>query len=142
MILDEAQKVADIGTTLKLLVDTQPDIQIIATGSSSFDLSNRITEPLTGRNIKFTLLPISLTELSYANDEIMLSEKLEDLLRFGMYPDIIDRPEDERRTLLDALATDYLYRDVLMFESLRNTELLNGYTEGASPSIGSGGVLS
>ncbi|MCC6690121.1 MAG: ATP-binding protein [Bacteroidia bacterium] len=124
VVLDEAQKVKNIGHSLKLLVDTHADIQLVATGSSSFDLANEITEPLTGRNIKLNLYTLSLSELAQKHTRIQLKEKIEGLLRFGMYPGIVDHSEKEKITLLDELATDYLYRDVLMFERIKNTDVL------------------
>ncbi len=124
VVLDEAQKVANIGTVLKLLVDTYPAIQWIATGSSSFDLSNQVNEPLTGRNVKFVMYPLSLVEMEKHHNRIVLHERLEGFLRFGMYPDIVDRPEAQQIRLLDELATDYLYRDVLEFQDVRNSSVL------------------
>ncbi len=124
VVFDEAQKISNIGEVLKLLIDTYPEKQYIATGSSSFELSNKISEPLTGRNIKFLLLPLSIGELSERYDLLTLDEKLSGLLRFGSYPDIVDRPEEEQIRLLDELSSDYLYRDILQFENIRHSDLL------------------
>ncbi|MCX6249696.1 MAG: ATP-binding protein [Bacteroidetes bacterium] len=124
VVLDEAQKIKGIGSLLKLLTDTWPEIQLIATGSSSFNLISELSEPLTGRNVKFLLLPLALTELKQKNTLAELDEKLESYLRFGMYPGIVDRDNEKKMILLDELASDYLYRDVLMFENLKNPELL------------------
>lgn len=124
VVLDEAQKVQNIGTTLKILVDTYPEIQIIATGSSSFDLANEVVEPLTGRNIKFTLFPISLFELYSQFDKFTLNDKLNDFLIYGTYPDIIGHSLDEMQTLINEIASDYLYQDVLAFQNLKKPELL------------------
>src|SRR3989344_445412 len=83
-VIDEAQRVEDIGINLKILVDTYPDIQIIATGSSSFDLSNKINEPLTGRSINFMLYPISISEMKavYKNKSD-IDSNLENIMLFG-----------------------------------------------------------
>ena len=125
VILDEAQKVKNIGTSLKLLVDHHPNMQIIATGSSSFDLSNKVLEPLTGRNFKFNLYPFSLSELKKNLSPENFSEKLESFLRFGMYPDVaLSETEEEARFKLDEIANDYLYQDVLAFEKLKKPDLL------------------
>jgi predicted AAA+ superfamily ATPase len=124
VVLDEAQKIRSIGETLKLIHDTYPDIQLIATGSSSFDLSAHVKEPLTGRNIKFIVFPLSISEIAQNYNVIQLKEKAEQLLRFGSYPDIIDRPEQEKKILLEELASDYLFRDVLSFENLKYPDLL------------------
>ena len=86
IVLDEAQKVTNIGLILKIFHDAYPQIQIIATGSSSFELSNKISEPLTGRALEFTLFPLSLQELTQTYSRVDLQGKLESLLRFGSYP--------------------------------------------------------
>ncbi len=124
VVFDEAQKVRQIGEMLKLLVDTYPERQYIATGSSSFELSNKISEPLTGRNVKFLMLPLSLLELSDKHDLLILDERLPDFLRFGTYPDIVDRNEDQQIQLLDELSSDYLFRDILQFENIRRSDTL------------------
>jgi predicted AAA+ superfamily ATPase len=124
VVFDEAQKIPQIGSLLKLLIDTYPEIQYLATGSSSFDLSNALSEPLTGRNVKFIMYPVSLIELSPHFNRFQKDEMLENLLLFGSYPDIIDRPESQKRKLLDELTSDYLFRDVLRFENIRRSDIL------------------
>lgn len=124
VVFDEAQKVKNIGTSLKVLIDTYPDLQIIATGSSSFDLANEVVEPLTGRNIKFLLYPLSLQELSQKYDHFVLDEKIDQFLRFGMYPDIVESSEEQARIQLDEIASDYLYRDILQFQQMKKPDLL------------------
>jgi predicted AAA+ superfamily ATPase len=124
VVFDEAQKIPQIGSLLKLLIDTYPEIQYLATGSSSFDLSNTLSEPLTGRNVKFIMYPVSLIELSPHFNRFQKDEMLENLLLFGSYPDIIDRPESQKRKLLDELTSDYLFRDVLRFENIRRSDVL------------------
>ena len=125
VVFDEAQKIKGIGTLLKLLTDTWPEIQLIATGSSSFNLISELSEPLTGRNVKFLLFPLALSELKQKDTSADLDEKLESLLRFGMYPGIVGRDDEKKMALLDELTSDYLYRDVLMFENLKSPELLS-----------------
>ena len=88
VVLDEAQNVPDIGKILKIMVDTFPKLQIIATGSSSFDLANQAAEPLTGRTFKFILYPCLLAEIKQLGDQLYLNSKLENLLRFGSYPEV------------------------------------------------------
>ena len=124
VIFDEAQKIPEIGLVLKLLIDTYPETQYLATGSSSFDLSNELAEPLTGRNVKFIMYPLSLTELSNHFDRFQLDEMLSNLIRFGSYPDIVGRSETQKIKLLDELTGDYLFRDVLRFENIRRPEVL------------------
>ncbi len=127
-IIDEAQRVLNIGLALKLLVDYHPDIQIIATGSSSFDLSNKISEPLTGRTVSFTLYPVSLSELMASAAANNLSfdpgKKLDDLLRFGGYPEIVSGRSPEPIVYLQELTSNYLYKDVFEYEGLQKPDVL------------------
>ncbi len=124
VVIDEAQRVENIGLILKILVDTCPGIQVIATGSSSFELSNKIKEPLTGRVIQFMLYPLSLTDLSEAYDPYKLDIKLDNLLRFGSYPAIVDTSEETARTFLESIASNYLYKDILEYEQVKNSKAL------------------
>lgn len=124
VILDEAQKIENIGLTLKIVADTYPETQIIATGSSSFDLSNKISEPLTGRAIKFMLYPLSLYELYNSYDRFKIDAMLENVLRFGTYPEIVNASEDDAKRLLESIASNYLYKDILEFENIKNSKLL------------------
>ena len=119
IVLDEAQTVENIGSILKLFADTYPDVQIIATGSSSFDLANRINEPLTGRAFSFTLLPLSLEEIRSAKP--VNEHELCDLMRYGSYPAIVAEQDiEEKERLLKNIATSYLYKDVFTFENIKS----------------------
>jgi predicted AAA+ superfamily ATPase len=124
IVLDEAQKVPDIGLILKILIDTFPDLQIIATGSSSFELADRTSEPLTGRALTFTLFPFSYNELSQAYSGTDLAVQLDFWLRFGTYPEIALAPEADARILIDDITDRYLYKDVLAFENIRNADMI------------------
>lgn len=120
--LDEAQRIENIGLILKWIFDSDEfSSQIIATGSSSFELSNRITESLTGRNIKFFIYPLSLSELMNHFGGKWVVSHLEELLVFGQYPEIVNNTIDKKETLLRNLASDYLFQDVLQFEKLKNS---------------------
>lgn len=119
-----------------MIHDTWPDIQIIATGSSSFDLLNELSEPLTGRNIKFLLYPLSYAEIGRHNHVSVMDERLELFLRFGMYPDIVDRPETQKIMLLDELANDYLFRDILKIDVLKRTEVLKNLLKALALQMG------
>lgn len=136
LVLDEAQKIREIGLVLKLIHDTWPEIQIIATGSSSFDLLNELSEPLTGRNIKFLLYPLSYSEIARYNHISVMDERLELFLRFGMYPDIVDRPEHQKIMLLDELANDYLFRDILKIDVLKRPEVLRNLLKALALQMG------
>jgi len=120
--LDEAQSINDIGLILKLIHDDKSFKQkIIATGSSSFDLSNKITEPLTGRNIKIQVYPYSIDELFENQSATEVFNELDSLLIYGMYPEIFNLEEDKKAFFLQNLSSDYLYQDVLQHERLKNS---------------------
>jgi predicted AAA+ superfamily ATPase len=136
VVFDEAQKIKEIGSVLKLLIDTYPEIQYIATGSSSFDLSNALAEPLTGRNLTFLMYPVALSELAEEKDLIIIDEMLEGILLYGSYPDIVYRSEAQKRVLLDQLTSDYLFRDVLSFERIRKPEILVNLLKAIALQIG------
>lgn len=123
LIVDEAQRVPEIGLNLKILVDSFPDVRILATGSASFDLANKISEPLTGRKITFTLYPISYNEIVQAFGTLEARNQLERWLIWGGYPAILttDNP-DLRARLLGELVGSYLYRDILEMEGIRRSE--------------------
>ncbi len=123
VLIDEAQRVGTIGLTIKLLTDTAPDIQVIATGSSAFELSSRIEEPLTGRKREFRLYPFSLTELGQKYSPLELNRIVERCMIFGLYPEIINAPE-AAETALREIARSYLYKDILTFQQIRNPEAL------------------
>jgi len=124
VILDEAQTIKDIGKTLKIIHDHIPETQIIATGSSSFDLANKLSEPLTGRALSFVLYPFSIKELTVAEGYVAASGNLENILLYGSYPGIFNRPRDYASIALNALAGNYLYKDILIYDNLRNPHQL------------------
>lgn len=124
VILDEAQHIQNIGLTLKILVDTYPEIQIIATGSSSFELANQVGEPLVGRSRQFILYPLSMQELKTEFDLFKLSAKLDNILRFGTYPGVFGQSEEDCINELENIASNYLYKDILAFENLKNAKIL------------------
>ncbi|MCB0094205.1 MAG: ATP-binding protein [Caldilineaceae bacterium] len=124
VILDEAQNVPDIGRVLKILVDTYPEMQIIATGSSSFDLANKAAEPMTGRVFPFELYPLSLQEVASGRGYIEIEQRLENLLRFGLYPDILDEPAEDARMKLNELVSNYLYKDILAYAGVRKSNVI------------------
>ena len=123
VFIDEAQRVKNIGLTLKLFVDNFPDRQVVATGSSSIELSNEIVEPLTGRKYEFHLFPFSITELREKYSNVELERILEKRMILGMYPEIVTKP-DEAQMLLKSLSSSYLYKDVLQYQDIRKPELL------------------
>jgi len=122
VIIDEAQRVENIGLTIKLIYDNIPGVKVIATGSSSFELANRINEPLTGRKWEYFLFPVSYEEMVQHHGIIEERRQLEQRLIYGYYPGVVTNPGLEKETL-HQLADSYLYKDILtgkMFRSLKN----------------------
>lgn len=126
IIIDEAQRIKNIGISLKLLHDTFPELTIIATGSSSFDLSNEVSEPLTGRNIPFTLYPVSFKEYADSFSIIEAKRLLEHRMIYGMYPSVITAKDPEKEIKL--LTRDYLFKDILRIETIRKPIVLEKLT--------------
>ena len=136
--LDEAQKIENIGSILKLIHDSSDfKCQLIATGSSSFELSNKITEPLTGRNIKIKIYPYSIEELIDNKSGLWLLDNLDSLLIHGSYPEIFNLPVNKRATFLQNLSGDYLYQDILQHERLKNSRDLQKLLKALSLQLGS-----
>jgi len=135
VVIDEAQRVKNVGLTLKLIADSFPEIQIIATGSSSFELSGKISEPLTGRKIEFFLYPFSIDELSQIYSPLETDRLLEERLVFGMYPGVIFAGPD-REARVRELATSYSYKDVLAYQDIRNPELLEKLLQALALQVG------
>ncbi len=122
VVLDEAQTIQNIGAILKLYLDTYKDVQIIATGSSSFDLANKINEPLTGRSFEFTLYPLSLEEVRGSKE--IKKEDISEMLRSGQYPEVVRESNVMVKTqILKNIATNYLYKDIYIYESIRNPQI-------------------
>ena len=125
IVLDEAQSVSNIGRAIKILIDSRPELNIIATGSSSFELANEVSEPLTGRKFEFFLPPISLEEIKHNLGNAAAIESIENSLVYGSYPEIVTTANiEEKLEKLRLLATSYLYRDVLNYNRIKNPDLL------------------
>jgi len=122
LFIDEAQRIPDVGINLKILHDHFPKLKIIATGSSSFDLANKIQEPLTGRTWTYNLMPISFYELAKLYNPFTLNDRLEEFLVYGSYPELfsIDNGQD-KYLYLKQLTTSYLYKDVLEISSIKHS---------------------
>ncbi len=125
IVIDEAQKLSGIGMGLKMLVDARPEIRIIATGSSSFELAGQVGEPLTGRKRTLTLFPVAHCELKEIYNRYELREKLENMLIFGSYPEVVSAAtRDDKVQILQELTGSYLLKDVLALDSIRNSRTL------------------
>jgi predicted AAA+ superfamily ATPase len=136
IVIDEAQRIRDIGLKLKLITDDMPEVQLIATGSSSFSLANQINESLTGRKWEFFLYPLSFAEM--VNHLGLLEEKriLPHRLIYGYYPEVVSNPGEEREILRE-LSSSYLYRDVLMWEGIKKPDKLVKLLQALALQIGS-----
>ncbi|HNU81771.1 MAG TPA: ATP-binding protein [bacterium] len=135
VVIDEAQRVENISLTLKLLADNFPETQVLATGSSAFELSNRISEPLTGRKKEFFLFPFSVGELVAAFSVREVQRRLDDFLIFGLYPEVVNSGAD-RAGIVRELATSYSYKDVLAYQDIRRPELLEKLLQALALQIG------
>lgn len=122
LVIDEAQRVPDIGLNLKILVDNYPHAAIVATGSSSFDLANKVSEPLTGRKLTLTLYPASYSELAEMLGGFEARAELERWLIWGGYPGIVTAEPTLRERLLGELVGSYLYRDILELDGVRRAD--------------------
>jgi len=123
--IDEAQLIPNVGSGLKILVDYVPNIKVIATGSSSFDLANQVGEPLTGRKITINLYPILQLELLSIFNKYELKKNLPEFLIFGSYPEVITaKTRMEKITIIKEIVTSYLLKDVLAFERIKSPKVL------------------
>lgn len=134
--IDEAQRVANIGITIKMIGDLKLDTQVIVTGSSSFDIANRVNEPATGRTIEYNLYPFSMRELADYSSQREEHRLLGNRLIYGMYPEVVMEPADAKRTLV-SLANNYLYKDLLSYKGIKKPELLQNLVKALALQVGS-----
>ncbi len=138
VIIDEAQRVLNIGLKLKLLIDNYPEIQLLVTGSSSLDLSNEISEPLTGRCDEFWLFPLSVKEIWQKSDKISRERDLEKWLIYGSYPGVWSLTSNKEKSVkIKQLASNYLYKDVIKFNEIKNSEIILKLLQALALQIGS-----
>lgn len=123
IFVDEAQRIKNIGLTLKLILDQFKHVQLLVSGSSALELANEVNEPLTGRKWEYQMYPISWQELLQHLGYLDTHKQLEQRLIYGMYPEVITQQGNERETL-QQLAGSYLYKDLLSLEGIRKPELL------------------
>ena len=136
VVIDEAQRVENIGLTLKMIVDNFPDIQLIASGSSSFEITEKINEPLTGRKWEYRLFPFSFMEMVNANGLISENQQLENRLIYGSYPDVINNPGDEAN-VLSLLTDSFLYKDLFAYEKIKKPGILISLLKALALQLGS-----
>lgn len=135
VMIDEAQRVRDIGLTLKLAHDKLKDTQVVVTGSSALELSNEVNEPLTGRKLEYIMFPLSLEELGDHHGRTEESRLLERRLIYGTYPDVVNNAGEEQE-ILKYLTTGYLYKDVFNFQEVRRPELIERLLEALALQMG------
>lgn len=136
VIIDEAQRVRNIGLTLKLVADEMPHVQVIASGSSALDLANEIKEPLTGRKRELSLYPISTEEMITYSSEREEKRMLETRLVYGFYPEVVLNPTSAEE-ILEELTSSYLYKDILTLDQVRKPVILQKLLLALALQIGS-----
>lgn len=135
IVIDEAQRIVDIGLKLKIAVDALPEKQLIVTGSSSLELAKGVNEPLTGRKFQHFMYPIAFAELCNEWGAAMALDTLEQRLLFGSYPEVINEKGTERR-YLELIVDSYLYKDLLQVEGIRRQDLLKKILQALSFQVG------
>ncbi|NLD99921.1 MAG: ATP-binding protein [Fibrobacter sp.] len=136
LVIDEAQRIENIGLSVKLLIDNFPELQVIITGSSSLDIAGRLSEPLTGRKREFLLLPLAFDELVSHTNSFEEQRQLDQRLVFGTYPEVVLTSGSECQ-ILKEIAGSYLYKDILSWETLRHPEKLDRLVKALALQIGS-----
>ena len=136
IVIDEAQQVEDIGLKLKLVIDTNPELQIIATGSSAFELLQKSNEPLTGRKKEYHLYPISFSEMVRHTSLLTEQRLLENRLIYGSYPEVINNPGNEKEVLKE-ITNSYLYKDVLRYDGIKKASLIDKLLVALALQVGS-----
>ena len=136
VFIDEAQRIKGIGLTMKIITDRFKGIQLFTSSSSSFNLSNQINEPLTGRKWEYQLFPISWEEYEEHHGYLSSEQQLENRLLYGFYPDVLNNPGDEINILRN-LVNSYLYKDILSFVNIQKPEILEKLVQALALKIGS-----
>lgn len=136
VILDEAQRIKDIGLRLKLLADADSNIQVIATGSSSFDLANEVNEPLTGRKWEYRMFPLSFGEMVAHHGRLKEMRMLPRRIVYGYYPEVVMNDGNEME-ILKLLTDAYLYKDILSWENIKHPDKLRTLLRAIAYQVGS-----
>lgn len=136
IMIDEGQRLSNIGMVVKRMVDNYSDVQVLVTGSSSLDLRNRLNEPMTGRKYEFTMFPVSTAELHNTDGYLRTKQLLDFRLIYGSYPDVLMH-QSEARDLIMGLSDSYLYKDILELDSVRKSELLRKLLVALALQVGS-----
>lgn len=136
LVVDEAQRIADIGLRLKLITDQVPGVQVIATGSSSFELASKVNEPLTGRKREFKMYPLTFAEMVRHTQFLDEVRMIPHRMVYGYYPEVVSSPGDERAVLKE-LSDSYLYKDILSLDSINKPDKLVRLLKALALQIGS-----
>lgn len=145
ILIDEAQRLDNPGLTLKIIYDNFSSVRVLATGSSSFDLKNKLSDPLTGRYLDFTLYPFSFTEVLQMNaktNEVLLKGEADALLpqiiTYGLYPEAyLTNAPSQKQALLARIVESYLFKDILAFQKIQNSQAIKDLTKALAYQIGS-----
>ena len=135
IVIDEAQRIPNIGLRLKVITDQLQEVQLLASGSSSFQLASKVSESLTGRKQEFQMFPLSFTEMVQHTDLLTEIRMLPHRLTFGYYPEVVCSPNDEREVLRE-LSSSYLYRDILQIDGINKPEKLQKLLQALALQIG------
>ena len=135
LIIDEAQRIENIGLCIKLIYDNLKDIKVIASGSSAFELANRINEPLTGRKWEYFMYPLSYGEMVDKHGLMAERRLLGHRLVYGYYPEVLNNPAEEKEVLLQ-LSDSYLYKDILTWEKIQKPERMEALVQALAFQVG------
>ena len=125
LAIDEAQNIPNVGMGIKIIVDQRPDMRVILTGSSSFELAGQVGEPLTGRKQTLTLYPLAQTELLSTYNKFELKENIEDFLIYGSYPEVLQATTKKQKVdVISEISNSYLVKDILAFDRVKNSKIL------------------
>ena len=136
LVVDEAQRIKNVGLKFKLITDQIPEIQLIASGSSAFDLANLVNEPLTGRKLEYHLYPLSFKEMVLHHGQMEEIRLLSHRLIFGYYPDVVTAEGNEKE-ILHQLSDSYLFKDILMWERIKKPDKLIKLLQALAFQVGS-----
>lgn len=136
VLIDEAQRIQDIGLAIKIIVDQIKSVQVIATGSSSFDLASKINESLTGRKYEFQLFPFSFGEMVSHHGLLEEKRMIDHRMLYGYYPEVVTHPGEEEERL-KLLASSYLYKDLLMLDKINKPAMLEKLLQALAWEVGS-----
>lgn len=135
LIIDEAQRIPDIGLRMKVIIDQLPDVQIFASGSSSFQLASKVGESLTGRKREFQMFPLAFKEMVNHTDLLTELRLIPQRLTYGYYPEVVTSPGQEREILRE-LSSSYLYRDILQIDGINKPDKLQNLLQALARQIG------